>query len=50
MTSCMLFFGGMQLMVLGVIGEYIGRIMEEVKNRPLYLIGKDKPKDVQKNN
>ena len=48
MTSCMLFFGGMQLMVLGVIGEYIGRIMEEVKNRPLYLIGKDKPKDVQK--
>lgn len=48
MTSCMLFFGGMQLMVLGVMGEYIGRIMEEVKNRPLYLIGKDKPKDIKK--
>ena len=34
----MAFFGGTQLMVLGILGEYIGHIFREVKGRPLYLI------------
>ena len=49
MTILISLFGSMNLMGLGIIGEYIGRIYEESKNRPLYWLSDDtgEPKNIE---
>ncbi|EPH95859.1 putative bactoprenol glucosyl transferase-like protein [Enterococcus faecalis 13-SD-W-01] len=46
MVSIMLFIGGMQLLCLGIIGKYIGKIFLETKKRPIYIV-KERDKNKQ---
>ena len=40
MAASVLFLSGVQLVSLGIIGEYVGRVFVEVKRRPSYLLAK----------
>ena len=46
LMTVILFLGGVQLLTLGVIGEYLGRVFNETKNRPLYLVERHLPSGV----
>ena len=41
LMTAVTFFGGIQLLALGIVGEYIARIYEESKQRPLYIVAKE---------
>jgi polyisoprenyl-phosphate glycosyltransferase len=41
LVTSMMFFSGVQLLSIGILGEYVGRIFDEVKQRPVYLVGSE---------
>lgn len=38
LLCCILLIGGIQMIVIGILGEYVGKIFNEVKNRPIYFV------------
>jgi glycosyltransferase involved in cell wall biosynthesis len=42
LVAGMMFFSGVQLLSIGILGEYVGRIFDEVKRRPVYLLGEER--------
>ena len=48
-TICVIIFiGGIQLFSIGIIGQYIGKIYMETKNRPVYIVSKSNDKDIDR--
>ncbi len=47
LMTVILFLGGIQLITIGIIGEYLGRVFDEAKRRPLYLLKNYEPAEVK---
>jgi glycosyltransferase involved in cell wall biosynthesis len=47
LMAAILFLGGVQLVMIGLLGEYLGRVYDEVKGRPLYLLEETVGNDVE---
>lgn len=45
LSASIFFFSGVQLLALGIVGEYVGRIFNEVKQRPRYILANDVQRD-----
>jgi len=41
LVCSLMFFSGVQLLSIGILGEYVGRIFDEVKQRPIYLVANE---------
>jgi hypothetical protein len=41
LVTSLMFFSGVQLLSIGILGEYVGRIFDEVKQRPVYLVASE---------
>jgi hypothetical protein len=43
----MMVLGGVQLMMIGILGEYIGKLLSEIKGRPVYFVAEHSLKQVK---
>jgi polyisoprenyl-phosphate glycosyltransferase len=41
LMAAILFLGGIQLICIGILGQYLGRVFEQCKERPLYIVAKN---------
>ena len=48
LIACILLIGGLILLCLGIIGEYIARVYVEVKNRPIYILKEGEENETKK--
>jgi len=49
LVTSLMFFSGVQLLSIGILGEYVGRIFDEVKQRPIYLVASEQGRGLSVN-